>query len=84
MTEPTELYITKHDIQPMYNAVDNTLLTDMLSVPFMEELSAVGDMSTDTKMRIRMNLLAHVDAIEKSEGIRPTTAECRKMAKGKR
>ena len=79
MTEPTELYITKADIPEMYSTVDNTL-----SVPFLASLEAVtGDMDLSTKMQLRMSYLGLVDAIEKDLGIRPTTAECRKIVKGK-
>ena len=88
MTKITELYTIKPELEPyinsddvedMYATVDNAL-----SVPFLASLQAItGDMDLSTKMQLRMSYLGLVDAIEKDLGISPTTAQCRKMAKGR-
>ncbi len=79
MTETQTPYIGSEHVPEMFARVDNTL-----SVGFLDSVQIVtSEMDISTKMQLRMSYLGLVDAIEKDLGITPTTAQCRKMAKGK-
>ena len=76
MENVAEYEITQQAVDEFYDRVKTRIESDMT-----QTLASLSD--RELLLDIRQARLAEVAAIEKKLGISPTTAECRRIAKGK-